>query len=125
MSVGDAAPARVLGPGWWRKGDTVTPVLLTCHGRGFKTVGKDYKMEGWASSGLSEPGCGKGKDETTKVGYEMLAAAAVAEILKPLGLQIKQERNGLGDDDSAQDEVEAADEKRNDTSNPFIETNYS
>ena len=35
------------------------------------------------------------------------------------------DRNGLGDDDSAQDEVEAADEKRNDTSNPFIETNYS
>ena len=46
MSVGDAAPARVLGPGWWRKGDTMTPVLLTCHGRGFKTVGKDYKTEG-------------------------------------------------------------------------------
>lgn len=35
------------------------------------------------------------------VGYETLAAAAVAEILKSLSLQIKQERNGLGDDDSA------------------------
>lgn len=79
----------------------MTPVLLTCHGRGFETAGKDYKTEGWASSGLSKPGCGQGKNETTKVGYETLAAAAVAEILKRLGLQIKQERNGLGDDDSA------------------------
>ena len=46
---------------------------------------------------------GKVKTEQQRilVGYEMLAAAAVAEILKPLSLQIKQERNGLGDDDSA------------------------
>ena len=41
------------------------------------------------------------KQQRILVGYKTLAAAAVAEILKPLSLQIKQKRNGLGDDDSA------------------------